>query len=72
MVNEGRNGRDIQIWGRPWLRAHDNPYISPTPHMGLATFSVSFVINHDTQAWRDDILQQIFNNEDAQEIKKTP
>lgn len=66
------NGNSIHAWNQPWLKNHNDIYISSSPHIGNQHLKVSDLIHHESCTWRLDVLNANFNQPDVQKIQSIP
>jgi hypothetical protein len=66
------DGTQIQIWGDHWLLTpHQHSIISPCPQNAPITH-VSHLIDHQTQAWKMDVVTSTFLSFEADNILGIP
>lgn len=65
-------GDSINIWRDPWIPDLDNPRISSTIMPGLEHANVSSLLKTDDREWDQDIIRDIFNENDANRILRIP
>lgn len=63
---------NINLWTDPWLQRENNCYPSSPTVVGLENLRVIDIIQHDTKGCNMDLVNNIFNEEDADIVSKTP
>lgn len=66
------NGVSFNLWSQPWLNSAHGSYVeSPSP-LGFDSLTVGHLINHQTQEWWDNLIENIFNQQDVIAIRSIP
>ena len=66
------NGEKINIWRQRWLPRKHPPYLPICPIQDFENSTVSCLIDQSTQQWRADLVDGLFNEEDAELVKSVP
>lgn len=66
------NGKDTKIWSIPWLPSEVNGCVTTELIHGPENTTVNSLMNIDGNGWDMDMIDSIFNNRDAELIKRVP
>lgn len=66
------NGEDTEVWSVPWLPCVHNGYITTSVPHQLKDAKVMNLMNEDRDSWDEEILQDIFEERDAELIRQIP
>uniref|UniRef100_A0A7N2MU32 Reverse transcriptase domain-containing protein n=1 Tax=Quercus lobata TaxID=97700 RepID=A0A7N2MU32_QUELO len=66
------NGEKINIWQQRWLPRKHPPYLPICPIQDFENSSVSCLIDQSTRQWKADLVDGLFNEEDAELVKSIP
>lgn len=66
------NGESINIWLDPWVLASNNARVTTCITPGLQEATVSSLFKPGTKEWDQQLLNDIFNEEDARHIVQIP
>ena len=66
------DGKQIRIWGDNWLPSKSSAKISTSVLFGQENSCVGVLINPVTRSWRNEVIDHVFNAQEAEIIKSTP
>lgn len=66
------NGRDTAICNVPWLPDVTNGYVRTLMHVQLQNSTVHNLMQEDGCNWDFDIIQDVFQDRDAELVKRIP
>jgi len=64
------NGDSIAVWDDPWLRSHDNSFISSEMAAGMEHLKVADLLEPNSYGWKWELINALFNERDKVEIGK--
>jgi len=66
------DGSKINVWNDPWLQAVDSSYVQSQPIEGFVDLRAFELIDANSNSWRVDVVEHIFNARDCQQIMSMP
>ena len=66
------DGQQIRIWGDSWLPSKSSDKISTLVLFGQENSCVGVLINPVTRSWRNEVINHVFNVQEAEIIKGIP
>ena len=66
------NGKNVNVWGEPWLRHKGHAIIWTPPTNGLEDLKVGVLMDKEALCWNYTLLTQIFEVQDVEAILRTP
>ena len=66
------DGKQIKIWGDNWLPLQSLAKITTPVLFGQENSNVEVLINPVTRRWRDEVIDHVFNAQEAEAIKSIP
>ena len=66
------NGKDISIWGAPWLLSTSEPKVNNPMGIDFLEIKVNSLINPHTRNWDMDLLKALLTPKEAQLIRSIP
>ena len=66
------DGKQIKIWGDNWLPLQSSAKITTPVLFGRENSNVEVLINPVTRRWRDEVIDHVFNTQEAKAIKSIP
>ena len=66
------DGKKIKIWGDNWLPSKSSAKITTLILFGQENSNVEVLINPMTRRWRTDVIDHVFNVQEAETIKNIP
>jgi hypothetical protein len=66
------DGLKIRTWYDPWLSDEGKSYVTRNIPMGKEGMMVSELIEEDGNAWKEDVIKEMFNERDAENILAMP
>jgi len=66
------DGTQIRAWYDPWINDEGRGYATSNVPMGREGMTVSELIEDDGNEWKVDVIQEVFNERDAENILAMP
>ncbi|CAN1163492.1 Putative ribonuclease H protein At1g65750 [Linum perenne] len=66
------DGSSVRVWQDPWLHDTDNLFVTTPPPTGMEDMCVRDLMIPELSQWDTELIEEIFNERDAEEILKIP